>query len=60
MFIAVSCRCVVTPYSVVVGSERFRGPCFFHFTQKTEKRGPPKRRYPTTTLHGVTTQKTST
>jgi hypothetical protein len=39
---------VVTPFSVVVGSWRWR------------QHGPLKRRYPTTTLHSVTTQKTLT
>jgi len=30
------------------------------FTSHWRQHGPPKRRYPTTNLHGVTTQKTST
>jgi len=34
------------------GYQRFRGPWRQH--------EPLKRRYPTTTLHGLTTQKTST
>jgi len=43
---------VVTPSSVVVRYQRFRGPfCFY---------GPLKRWYPTTTLHGVTIQKKRT
>jgi len=44
---------VMTSYSVVVGwYQRFKGPCC--------ENGPLQRWYPTTTLHGVTTQKTST
>jgi hypothetical protein len=45
---------VVTPCSVVVGYQRFRGSCCRHL------HGPLERWYPTTTLHGFTTQKTST
>jgi len=45
---------VVTPCSEVVGYQRFRGPCCIHL------QGEVKRWYPTITLHGVTTQKTST
>jgi len=44
---------LVTPCSVVVGYQRFRGPCCLHLH-------PLKRWYPTTTLNGVTNQKTST
>jgi len=42
---------VVTPRSVVVQCERFRGPW--------RQRGPPKRWYPTTTPYVDKTQKTS-
>jgi len=44
--------CVVTPCSVATGYRRFRGPCFLHL-----QHWPPKLRCPTTTLHGVTSQK---
>jgi hypothetical protein len=42
---------VVTPWSVVAGYQRFR---------RWRQRGLPKRWYPTTTLHGITTQTTTT
>jgi hypothetical protein len=45
----------VTSCSVAVGYQRFRAP-FWRWKQH----GPPKRRYPTATLHGVTIQKNST
>jgi hypothetical protein len=48
---------VVTPRSVVVGCQSFRYTCSLHF-QGEAKAVPLKRRYPTITLHGVTTQKT--
>jgi len=41
----------VTPCSIVVGYQRFRG--------SWKHQDPPKRRHPTTALHGVTSQKTS-
>jgi len=47
---------VVTPCNVVVRCQHFKG----HITLKVEAAWTPKRWYPTTTLHGVTTQKTST
>jgi hypothetical protein len=42
---------VVTPHSVVAGYQLFRGSCCLH--------PHLKRWYPTTTLHGVTTQNNS-
>jgi hypothetical protein len=56
---------------VVVGYHCFGGPCCLHLQGEVdwcgvvwcsviEWHGPLKRRYPTTQLHGVTTQKTST
>jgi hypothetical protein len=45
----------VTPCSVVVGYQRFRGTRW-----RWRQQGPPKRCHSPTTLHGVTTQKTST
>jgi len=46
---------VVTQCSFVVGYQSFRCTCCLYF-----QHGPLKRWYPTTTVHGVTTQKTST
>jgi hypothetical protein len=46
--------CVVTPSGVVLGYQRFKGPCCLHL-----QHGPLKRWYPTKTQHGITTQKTS-
>jgi hypothetical protein len=46
---------VVTPCNVAVGYKDCRGPWCLCLQS-----GPLKRWYPTTTLHGVTTQKTST
>jgi len=43
---------VATPCSVVVG------PCCLHFQGEIRQEVPSKRRYPTATLHSVTTQKT--
>jgi len=53
---------VVTPFSVVVGSQRFRDPCclLLQGEVKWRQQGPLKRRYPTATLHGITTQKSLT
>jgi hypothetical protein len=48
---------VVTPRSVAVGYPRFRIPCCL-VLQGEE--WTSENWYPTTTLHGVTTQKTST
>jgi hypothetical protein len=45
---------VITPCSVVLGYQLVRGPYCLHL------QGPLKRWYPTTTLHGITTQKNST
>jgi len=47
---------VVTPCSVAVGYHRFQWPSPWRWRQQC----PPKRRYPAATVHGVTTQKTST
>jgi len=44
---------IPTPSCVVVGYQCFRVPCCLHLP------GPRKRCYTTTTLHSVTTQKTS-
>jgi len=44
---------VVAPYSVVVVYKRFGGPCCLHL------QGPPRRLYPTTTVHGAPNQKTT-
>jgi len=48
--------------SLWLGCQRFGGPCASIFRVKWNLRqhGPLKRWYPTTTLHDVTTQKTST
>jgi len=46
---------VATPYSVVFGYQHFRGPYCLHL-----QHGPLKCWYPSTSLHVVTTQKTST
>jgi hypothetical protein len=61
---------LVTPCSVVVGYQRFRDPCCLHLQVEVFWVVTPcnvvvgyqilKRRYPTTKLHGVTTQKNST
>jgi hypothetical protein len=51
---------VVTPCSVVVGYHSFRGPCCLHLQGEWRQHGRLKRWYPPTTLHGVTTQKSST
>jgi hypothetical protein len=48
---------IVTPCSVVVGYQNFRGQSS---PRRWRQHVPPKRWYPTTTLHGVTTQMTST
>jgi hypothetical protein len=53
MNIEVAASWVMTPYSDVVGNQRFGGPCCFHFFQPV----PPKC-YLTTSLHSVETQKT--
>jgi len=53
-FLQIQVLWVVTPCSVVVGYQHFKGPSPWRWRQH----GPPKR-YPTTTLHGVTNQKTS-
>jgi hypothetical protein len=51
----------VTLCSVVVGYQRFRGPCCFYVQSKAgSMHGPLKRWYPTTKLHSVTVKKTST
>jgi hypothetical protein len=47
---------IVTPCGIVVGYQRFGGPCCLHLQGEMKA---PKRWYPSTTLHGVTTQKTS-
>jgi hypothetical protein len=47
---------VVEPCSVVVGHQCFRGLHYLHLWQHI----PLKYQYPTTTLHGATTQKTKT
>jgi len=49
---------VVTPCSLVVQYQSFRGPCCLqlHFTLKIEAAWLLKRWYPTTTLHGITNQ----
>jgi len=50
----------VAPCSVVVGYQRFGGPCCLRLQPwRWGKLCPPKRLYPTTTLHGATTQKTA-
>jgi len=46
------------PHSVVVGYQYYRGPCCLHHLG--EEQGPLEHWYPTATLHGITTQKTST
>jgi hypothetical protein len=46
---------IVTPCTVAVGYQGFGGPYW-----RRKDQGPPKRWYLTVTLHGVTTQKTST
>jgi hypothetical protein len=46
---------VVMLHSVVVGYQYFRGP-----SSELRQHGPLKHRYPTTTLHGITTQKSLT
>jgi len=51
---------VVTPCIVVVGYQSFGGPCCLHLQGDGRQHGSPKRWRPTTTLHGITTQKTST
>jgi hypothetical protein len=48
----------VTPCSVVVGYQRFRGTFCLDRHWRRRQHGPLKRWYPTTTLHGVTSQKT--
>jgi hypothetical protein len=50
------------PCSVAVGYQRFGVARYLHLHGKwwCRRHGPPKRRYPTTTLHGVTTEKAST
>jgi len=48
---------VVMPCSVVVEYHRFRG---LYCPWRWRQHGPPKRRYPTAVLHGVTIQKTKT
>jgi len=48
---------VLTPRSDVIGYQRFRGFCRFHLHPED---GGRKQRYPTTSLHGVQTQKTTT
>jgi len=47
-----------TPCSVVVGYQRFGGPCCLYLQGEVQQ-GPRKRWFPTATQHGVTTQKTS-
>jgi hypothetical protein len=44
----------------MVGYQRFRGPYCFHLHGKALQHTPLKRWCPTTTLHGITTEKTST
>jgi hypothetical protein len=55
---------VMTPCSDVVGYKRFGGLCWFQLQGEMnwwwKQEGPPKHWYPTITIHGVTTQKTST
>jgi hypothetical protein len=46
--------CVVTPCSVMVGYQRFRGQPW-----RWRQHGSPKRWYPTILQHGITTQETS-
>jgi hypothetical protein len=48
---------VVTPCSDVVGYQRFGGSCRLH-GQEMSQQDPPKRWY-STSLHGVTLQKTT-
>jgi len=50
----------VRPCSFVVGHLRFRGSCCPHLPGEEWQHRPMKRWYPTTTLHDVTIQKTST
>jgi len=54
---------LLTKCNVAVGYRRFGGPCYFYFYLRGGVRWRqqelPKRRYPTATLHCVTTQKTS-
>jgi hypothetical protein len=54
---------VVTTCNVLVGYRRFGWPCCYHLHTSPWRRtqhGPLKRWYPIKTLHGFTTQKTST
>jgi len=53
---------VVMPCIVAVRYQRFGGPCSLHLQSDWSWRqhGPPKHHYPTTTLYGITTQKTLT
>jgi len=46
---------VVTSYNIVVRYQCFRGPCCLHLWHELQKQW-----YPTTILHGITTQETST
>jgi hypothetical protein len=48
---------VMTPYGDVVGYKHFGRPCCLHLQHED---GSPKCWYPTTSLHGVITQKTAT
>jgi len=54
--------CIMTACSVMVGYGRFGGPCCLHLHSpwRWKQHASSKRWYPTTTLHGVTTQKTWT
>jgi len=63
MMVQVDVFWVVTRCNVVVGYQRFRGPCCFHLSGCDAVyvvTGHQRFRYFTTTLHGVITQKTST
>jgi len=50
---------VVTPCSVVVGYQHFRGPCYLHLPWMCRQHGPPEL-WCLTTLYGVTTENNST